>query len=53
MIKSHQGNDSLTTAQGFAVDLVKERAMELGRQEWLNDPWGVQGGSDWRAESIR
>ena len=39
-IKSSPGNDFLSTAQNFAVDLVKERALELGKQEWLHDPWG-------------
>ena len=33
----------ISTAQNFAVDLVKERALELGRQEWLEDPWGRSG----------
>ena len=32
--------DAVSTAQNIAVDLVKERALELGRQEWLKDPWG-------------
>jgi len=41
-IKASQGNIILT-AQNFAVDLVKERALELGRQEWLDDPWGRSG----------
>ena len=27
-------------AQEIAVGLVKERALELGREEWLMDPWG-------------
>ena len=31
---------ALLAAQRIAVDWVKERAMELGRQEWLEDPWG-------------
>jgi len=39
-IKNSQGNEFLSTAQAFAVDLVKERALELGKQEWLQDPWG-------------
>jgi hypothetical protein len=37
---SAQGKDILLTAQKFAVDAVKERALELGIQEWLEDPWG-------------
>jgi hypothetical protein len=39
-IKDSQGDDFISIAQNFAVDLVKERALELGRQEWLEDPWG-------------
>lgn len=30
----------MSTAQSFAVDLVKERALELGKHEWIEDPWG-------------
>jgi len=41
LIKDSAGSDVLTTAQRFAVDLVKERALELGKQEWLEDPWGL------------
>ena len=40
LIKDSAGSDAITTAQRFAVDLVKERALELGKQEWLDDPWG-------------
>ena len=43
LIKDSAGSDAITTAQRFAVDLVKERAMELGKQEWLEDPWGRLG----------
>ena len=32
--------NSILTAQSFAVDLVKERAKELGKKEWLEKPWG-------------
>lgn len=39
-IRDSQGGDIISTAQNFAVDLVKERALELGKQEWLEDPWG-------------
>jgi hypothetical protein len=42
-IKNSPGGDFILTAQKFAVDLVKERALELGKQEWLNDPWGRSG----------
>lgn len=40
LIKDSAGTDVITTAQRYAVDLVKERALELGKQEWLEDPWG-------------
>jgi hypothetical protein len=40
MIKGPQGGSFILTAQEFAVDFVKERALELRKQEWLNDPWG-------------
>ena len=39
-IKNAEGGDVILTAKNFAVDLVKERALELGKQEWLRDPWG-------------
>jgi hypothetical protein len=42
-IKESQGGDIISVAQNFAVDLVKERALELGRQDWLEDPWGRLG----------
>ena len=43
LIRDSAGSDAITTAQRFAVDLVKERALELGKQEWLDDPWGRLG----------
>jgi len=39
-IKSSQDKDILSTAQKYAVDAVKERALELEIKEWLEDPWG-------------
>ena len=39
-IKDSQGDDFISIAQNFAVDLVRERALELGRQDWLENPWG-------------
>jgi len=42
-IRDSAGSDAIATAQGFAVDLVKERALEIGKQEWLEDPWGRSG----------
>ena len=41
-IRNSQADDPLSAAQTFAVDFVKERALELGKQEWLADPWGRQ-----------
>ena len=49
-IKDSPGGDILSTAQNFAVDLVKERALELGKQEWLDDPWGRSERQTRRAE---
>jgi len=40
-IKNSERGDIVSTAQNLAVDLVKERALELARQEWLGDPWGL------------
>jgi len=38
MIK--EGTVSISTAAGYAVDFVKERAKELGKEGWIKDPWG-------------
>jgi len=38
MIKE-QGNDFPRIVR-FALSLVEERALELGRPEWLKEPWG-------------
>jgi hypothetical protein len=35
-----EGGDIVSAAQSLAVDMVKERAMELVRQAWLEEPWG-------------
>jgi len=40
-IKNSQGGNVVSNAQNLAVDLVKEMAMQLGRQDWLDDPWGL------------
>ena len=42
-IRNYPGVNFISTAQNFAVDLFKERALELGKQDWLNDPWGRPG----------
>lgn len=55
-IKNQQGGHFVSAAQNFAVDLVKERALELGRQEWVEDPWGYSAETQarrQRAESRR
>jgi hypothetical protein len=39
-VKEPQPSNVILTAQNIAVEMVKERALELGRQEWLEDPWG-------------
>ena len=43
LIKDSAGSDAIMTAQCLAVELVKERALEIGKQEWLEDPWGRSG----------
>jgi hypothetical protein len=40
-VKDLQSQDEISNAQSVAVDMVKERASELGRQEWIDDPWGL------------
>jgi hypothetical protein len=32
--------DFIPLAQTWAIGLVQEKAMELGRDQWLDDPWG-------------
>jgi hypothetical protein len=56
LIKYSRDTEFLLTAQNFAVDLVRKRALELGKQEWLEDPWGrsdKQARRDRRFESRR
>jgi len=52
-IKGSQVGDIIPIAQNFVVDLVKERALELGRLEWLDDPWGRSGRQARRARAER
>jgi len=40
-IRDSKDDNAIFDAQTLALDRVKERAMELGRQEWLEDPWGL------------
>jgi hypothetical protein len=40
-VKDAQSRDDISNVQKVAVDLVKERASELGRQEWMDNPWGI------------
>ena len=40
MIRGAESNDSIRNAQAWAVDLVRERAIELGKGGWITDPWG-------------
>ena len=49
-IKDWQGDDFLPTIQKWALDAVKERALELGRPEWLEDPWGLSAEKQARRE---
>jgi hypothetical protein len=38
--KDSQGGNVISNAQELAIGFVKERALELGKQGWLEDPWG-------------
>ena len=49
-IKDWQGNDFLRAVQEWALDAVKARAFELGRQEWLENPWGRSAETQARRE---
>jgi hypothetical protein len=40
MIRDPENNDSIKNAQNWAVDFVRERARELGKNGWVVDPWG-------------
>jgi len=31
---------SISTAAKYAVDFMIRRAKELGREDWMKDPWG-------------
>jgi hypothetical protein len=42
MIRAAASNDSIQEAQVLAVDLVRERAIQLGKNEWIMDPWGCR-----------
>ena len=54
-IKDSKDANSMLIVQNFAVDLVKERATELGKNEWLENPWGHSERRERRlhAESLR
>jgi len=40
-IRNSQGGNVVSNAQNLAIDLVKEMAILLDRQEWFEDPWGL------------
>jgi hypothetical protein len=40
MIKRAESNDAIRNAQDWAVDFVRERAIQLGKDGWIADPWG-------------
>ena len=50
-IKNSEGGDIISTDQNLAVDLVKERALELTRQEWSGDRWGYSAVTQARRQS--
>src|SRR5229473_5869126 len=39
-IKTAESVDFITVAQAWATGLVQKRAKELGRDQWLDEPWG-------------
>ena len=39
-IKDSQDRSIVSIPQSIVVDLVKERALELEKHEWVEDPWG-------------
>jgi hypothetical protein len=49
MIEEAKSNDCIQKAQDWAVHLVRERAKELGKNEWLADPWGCSKQRERRA----
>lgn len=40
MIRDPESNESIQTAQNWAVHFVRERARELGMNGWFTNPWG-------------
>ena len=40
MIRRVESNDSIQNARNWAVRYVQERAVQLGKNAWLEDPWG-------------
>ena len=40
MIRVAENNDSIKIAQDWALHYVQERAIQLGRNGWIVDPWG-------------
>jgi hypothetical protein len=40
MIRGAESNNSIQNAQKWAVHYVRERAIQLGKNAWLEDPWG-------------
>jgi len=40
MIRRAESNNSIKNAQNWAVRYVQERAIQLGKNGWLEDPWG-------------
>jgi len=39
-IKTAESVNFIPIAQTWAIGLVQERAKELERDQWLDDPWG-------------
>jgi hypothetical protein len=49
-IKVAESKDYIRSAQDLAIDLVRQRAGELGMDEWLEDPGGCLQQRERRAQ---
>ena len=52
MIRRAESNDSIQNAQNWAVDFVRERAIQLGKDGWIADPWGCSEQRERREQRI-
>lgn len=52
-IKAAESNDYIRSARDLAINLVRQRAWELGKDEWLADPGGRLDQREIRAQRPR